>query len=75
MEFARSNGLRGRCCEITMRDEYGRSWTCKLGSGLRNVYLTSGIREFFKGNGLKEEDAFMLEVIENGEKPILNFYS
>ncbi|CAK9150345.1 unnamed protein product [Ilex paraguariensis] len=74
MEFARSNGLAKKHCEMILKDEKHRSWPVELKHKDTHVYINNGWRRFCSANGLKEGDAFKFEVVENGKKPIVNFH-
>lgn len=73
MKFAKSNGLSNRNCQMIIRDEMQRSWPVKLMYNSSRVHVGLGWRNFRITNGLKEGDEFMLELIEDGHKPVMNF--
>ncbi|XP_027172213.1 putative B3 domain-containing protein REM15 [Coffea eugenioides] len=74
MEFARSNNLSDRSCDLILRDPKKRVWHVELKARGRRVYIfCHGLDEFFTANGLKEGDACKFELVENGKTPIINF--
>ncbi|KAK3016943.1 hypothetical protein RJ639_007570 [Escallonia herrerae] len=50
------------------------SWPATLRCKGKRSIIGRGCREFFKANGIAVGDAFKLELIANGKKPIMNFY-
>ena len=68
------NGLFGRECNIKLRDQSQRSWSLKIKSSSDCASIQCGWKSFAKAQGLKEGDEFMLELTENGEAPVFNFY-
>ena len=74
MEFARSNNLSDRSCDLILRDPKKRVWHVELKARGRRVYIfCHGLDEFFTANGLKEGDTCSFELVENGETPVINF--
>lgn len=74
VEFARSNNLSERSCNLILRDPKKRVWHVELKARGRRVYIfCHGLDEFFTANGLKEGDTCSFELAENGETPIINF--
>ncbi|KAM7489205.1 hypothetical protein LguiB_026689 [Lonicera macranthoides] len=73
MEFATSNGLANRKCELIMKDEKGRSWSLRLMHYKSHVYIAKGLHHFYTTNGLKEGDSFIIQLLHNGYKPLMNF--
>ncbi|KAJ9555148.1 hypothetical protein OSB04_009762, partial [Centaurea solstitialis] len=71
-DFARSNGLDNRDCEMVMVDKKQRLWPTKL-CRLADRMVITGFREMKNANGLKEGDEFLLELVDNGNKPLMNF--
>ncbi|KAM7486196.1 hypothetical protein LguiA_002205 [Lonicera macranthoides] len=75
MEFARLNGLIGRNCEMIMKDEQGRTWPLRLKHSGNHVCITRRFHHFLTANGLKEGDSFVVHLLQNGNKPLMNFRS
>ncbi|KAK3017335.1 hypothetical protein RJ639_005488 [Escallonia herrerae] len=50
------------------------SWPTTLWCKGKHSMIGRGCHEFFKANGITVGDAFKLELIANGKKPIMNFY-
>lgn len=74
-EFARLNGLINRKKVILKNAVDERLWTVDLKKYRNSCYLIGrGWKDFCVSNGLKKGDCFKLEVIDKGEKPIVNFY-
>ncbi|KAM7486195.1 hypothetical protein LguiA_002204 [Lonicera macranthoides] len=73
MEFARTNGLTNRKCEMIMKDEKGRSWPMRLRHNGSHVSVSKGFHQFHTANGLKEGDSFIIQLLQNGNKPLMNF--
>ncbi|KAM7489206.1 hypothetical protein LguiB_026690 [Lonicera macranthoides] len=72
-EFARSNGLIGRNCEIIMKDEKGRSWPLRLKHNRSHVCISRGFHHFLAATDLKEGVSFIIHLLQNGNKPLMNF--
>ncbi|KAF8388728.1 hypothetical protein HHK36_025408 [Tetracentron sinense] len=64
-DFARLNGLPKKCCEMTIRDQKGRSWPVTLRKCKNDgrVYIGCGWRRFSVANGLKLGDVCTFELI------------
>ncbi|KAK3005016.1 hypothetical protein RJ639_016133 [Escallonia herrerae] len=71
--FGRSHGLSCRHCEMILMYEERSSWPATLRCKGRHLMIGRGCREFFLANGIAAGDAFKLELIENGKKPVMNF--
>lgn len=54
-------------------DENRKLWPTKLFSTIERVRIR-GLRETWAENGFKVGDTFLLEIVDNGEKPVLNLY-
>ncbi|XP_074281461.1 putative B3 domain-containing protein REM15 [Silene latifolia] len=80
IEFARANGIDKRRCKIKVNDERGRSWSMQLkyrresSKGGNGVYISSGWCKFYVANGLKSGDQVIIELIDSGPNPVINFY-
>lgn len=81
-QFARQNGLTNRRCDIELRDEEGNSHTMKLRDSIRcynkTRYSSKVIAKwpsFYKCYGLRTGDVIIFELINNGDKPVMKFYS
>ncbi|XP_024986469.1 B3 domain-containing protein REM10-like [Cynara cardunculus var. scolymus] len=73
-DFARSNGLDKRNCEMIVMDEKRRLWPTKLCCKDNRVRI-KGSREMQIANGLKEGDEFLFELVDKGNKPLMNFHN
>lgn len=74
VEFARSNDLTNRECEMIMKDERGRSWPLRLEDNGSHVCIR-GFHHFLTANGLKEGVSFVIHLLQNGNNPLMNFHS
>ncbi|KAK8523495.1 hypothetical protein V6N12_048015 [Hibiscus sabdariffa] len=75
-EFARSNGLVGRCCDTVVVDEQRRSWNVSLQhkESEDQLYLGCGWRDICIRNDLNETDRVSLELIGNGITPVFKLH-
>lgn len=71
IRFARSWGLINKNCESVVVDEMGGVWPTKLCSPNDHRLRLRGVKKIYDANGLKEGDEFLLELVDNGEKPIM----
>lgn len=75
MEFASSNGLTDRECEMIMKDEKGKSWPMRLRHYRSHVSINRGFYHLLTANGLKEGNSYIIQLLRNGNKPLMNFLS
>ncbi|KAK1429641.1 hypothetical protein QVD17_11855 [Tagetes erecta] len=73
MAFARSNKLNMRDCDMCVMDEKMRLWPTKLRHSETQVRMI-GLCDMLVANALKEGDEFILELVDNGNKPLMNFH-
>ncbi|KAL8216832.1 hypothetical protein R6Q57_023669 [Mikania cordata] len=73
LAFARSNKLDMRNCELLVMDEKQRLWPTQL-RGLDGHVRIYRMRDMWVANGLKRGDEFSLELVDNGNKPLMNFH-
>ncbi|XP_009597666.1 B3 domain-containing protein REM10 isoform X1 [Nicotiana tabacum] len=73
-DFAKSNGLMNRRCEMIITDEKQRSWSVQLGPTGHHVAITRGWTKFVKANDVQVGDTFKFELINNGTIPIAYFH-
>ncbi|KAK1429640.1 hypothetical protein QVD17_11854 [Tagetes erecta] len=73
LAFARSNKLNMRNCEVCLKDENQRLWPAQLCDSGGHVRIF-GLRGMMIANELKEGDDFILELLDNGDKPFMNFH-
>ncbi|KAL8245066.1 hypothetical protein R6Q59_011324 [Mikania micrantha] len=73
LAFARSNKLDMRNCELYVMDEKQRLWPTQL-RRLGGHVRINRMRAMWVANGLKEGDEFSLELVDNGNKPLMNFH-
>ncbi|XP_016454036.1 B3 domain-containing protein REM10-like isoform X2 [Nicotiana tabacum] len=73
-DFAKSNGLMNRRCEMILTDEKQRSWSVQLGLTGHHVAITRGWKKFVKANDVQVGDTFKFELINNGTIPIAYFH-
>ncbi|OIS97637.1 PREDICTED: B3 domain-containing protein REM17-like [Nicotiana attenuata] len=74
LDFAKSNGLMNRRCEMILTDEKQRSWSVQLGPTGHHVAITRGWTKFVKANDVQVGDTFKFELINNGTIPIAHFH-
>ncbi|KAK4374088.1 hypothetical protein RND71_004765 [Anisodus tanguticus] len=74
LDFAKSNGLINRKCEMILKDEAQRCWSVWLGRIGNGVGIIRGWTKFRAENGLQVGDAYKFELIKNGEIPIAHFH-
>ncbi|KAK9079505.1 hypothetical protein SSX86_001177 [Deinandra increscens subsp. villosa] len=72
--FARSNKLAMRNHELFVMDEKQRRWPTRLSDSRGRVRIY-GSRDMWVANGLKEGDVFLLELVDNGYKPLMNLHA
>ncbi|KAI3687705.1 hypothetical protein L1987_81407 [Smallanthus sonchifolius] len=73
LAFARSNKLDMRSCEMFLMDEKQRLWPTRLHDSGGHVCIR-GLRDMWVANGVKKGDVFSVEIVENGNKPHINFH-
>lgn len=71
--FARSNGLNNRHCEIDLLNEDGKSWTLDLrhNKTTGQAYMCRGWTSFCQGNGIKTGSSCRFKFVQSGAKPVL----
>lgn len=70
--FARSNGFFNmNNSEMVVMDEKQRFWPTKV-CPTHNRVRIRGFKDIFTANGLKAGDEFVLELVDNGKKPLMN---
>ncbi|OIT02263.1 PREDICTED: B3 domain-containing protein REM10-like [Nicotiana attenuata] len=74
LDFAKSNGLMNRKCEMILKDEEQRSWTVWLGRDSHHFGIINGWSKFRTANGLQVGDTFKFELIKNEEIPIAHLH-
>ncbi|XP_055819896.1 B3 domain-containing protein REM10-like isoform X2 [Solanum dulcamara] len=74
LDFAKSNGLMDRKCEMILKDETDRCWSVWIGRVGNNFGITRGWIKFRAENGFQLGDAYKFELIKNGEIPIAQFH-
>ncbi|KAM3270656.1 hypothetical protein P3S67_028858 [Capsicum chacoense] len=74
MDFAKSNGLMNRKCEMILKDETERCWSVWIGRLGHNFGITRGWTKFRTEIGLQVRDAYKFELIKNGKVPIAYFH-
>lgn len=72
MKFARTNGLINRNCDMDVVDEKGKSWLTTLCT-IDRVCIR-GLKHILAATALKKGDEILLELVENGEKPLMNLH-
>ncbi|XP_009767536.1 B3 domain-containing protein REM10 [Nicotiana tabacum] len=73
VDFAISNGLINRKCEMILKDEANRSWSVWLGRDAHHFGIISGWTKFRAANGLQVGDVYKFELITNAKLPIAYF--
>ncbi|PWA93740.1 B3 DNA binding domain-containing protein [Artemisia annua] len=70
--FARSNGFFNmNNSEMVVMDEKQRLWQTKVCPARDRVRIR-GFKDIFAANELKAGDEFLLELVDNGKKPLMN---
>ena len=75
MDFARSNGfVNMNNSEMVVMDEKQRLWPTKVRHtrGTHDRVRIRGFKDIFTANGLKAGDEFVLELVDNGKKRLMN---
>ncbi|KAL0716991.1 hypothetical protein Bca4012_066313 [Brassica carinata] len=77
MDFARSNGLTNRHCEIILLNEEGKRWRLLMrhqkASG--RVCIRSGWKRFCNENRRRANDFLTFKLVKNGTTPVLQLCS
>ncbi|XP_070048343.1 B3 domain-containing protein REM7-like isoform X3 [Nicotiana tomentosiformis] len=73
-QFALTNGLINKKCDLIIRDEWQRSWNLMLRPFGTSVCIRGGWRNFRDTHCLKEGDQIMFEVVTDGTKPVWKFH-
>lgn len=70
-----SNGLKGKCCEMILKNDNGGTWCLVLRRNETNetTVISRGWRSFCHANGLKVRDPFKFKLVGTREKPVLQF--
>uniref|UniRef100_M4D176 TF-B3 domain-containing protein n=1 Tax=Brassica campestris TaxID=3711 RepID=M4D176_BRACM len=73
--FVNSNGLKGKCCEMILKNDNGGTWCLVLRRNETNetTVISRGWRSFCHANGLKVRDPFKFKLVGTREKPVLQF--
>ncbi|MCD7446412.1 hypothetical protein HAX54_006021 [Datura stramonium] len=74
LDFAKSNGLMNRNCEMILKNEAQRCWSVWLGRAGHHFGIIHGWTKFRAENGLQVGDSYKFELIKNGEIPIAHFH-
>ncbi|KAG5577401.1 hypothetical protein H5410_057535 [Solanum commersonii] len=74
LDFAKSNGLMNKNCEMVLKNEAQRCWSVWLGRAGRYFGIIRGWTKFSAENGLRVGDAYKFELIKNGEIPTAQFH-
>lgn len=62
-----------RDCEMVVIDEDEKQWPMKLTHPDDHVRIIRS-RDMMLANGIKEGEKFLLELIDNGNKPVMKFH-
>ncbi|XP_070047909.1 B3 domain-containing protein REM10-like isoform X2 [Nicotiana tabacum] len=73
LDFAKSNGLINRKCEMILKDEAQRSWSVWLGRDAHHFGIIRGWTKFRAANCLQVGDVYKFELITNAKIPIAYF--
>ncbi|XP_057958702.1 B3 domain-containing protein REM17-like [Malania oleifera] len=76
MKFVRENDLWEKNCEIFLRDQQGRSWPVTLiHKNDDRVHIINDWNKFTVANDIKVGDIFVVELVKEGAKLVMNFFS
>ncbi|KAJ0859743.1 putative transcription factor B3-Domain family [Helianthus annuus] len=71
-KLATTNGLLNKE-EMIPKNDDERSWTMGIKRERNYCYIVRGWKEFCAANGLKKGDRIKLELLSNGEIPVVKF--